>query len=633
MAIDYTSIDEVVNDFQLMVDDASYDKEAKIYQLRLLALQGLRELKFDAEQEIKATTISVSSNLRASLPSDYVKMVKIGFIGTDGVVHPLGINPNLSLDASVESQVGDSSYDENNPYYHTDIGKKFGTGGGNNENGYYRLNKDNNTISFSSGLSGKSVYLEYISDGISDIQATDHVISVAFNDGLEAGGAIGNGSTVTVPSSTGGSSEYTFTTSTPTSPYEIYIEEGWTGDQIATAFADAVNDGYPELGIDPVTDDLNATSGDGSNTVDLSYTGEDGEEIDSLSEDDYTENIVPTEEEPPSSDSEMFLGNQVGTSYGGGTIYYVYNASDPGTEITGTNEGDSALIIANENLEIDGVSQFAWGNYDTIPGLDILTGIVFSDTTVHGDIDNDGMEHQLILQHQNSEAFTSVWDGGTTAAQAADQYSTGGFNDWFLPNWSQWRRLWNKLPHYDAGDANISVNISGATGFEPSSPIDSEYWTSNDAGFAFSGGDGIARGAYLAPHPLVSPFNTQSISFDKISTRYVRPIRQVYLGDNEGGRRNLNRSTTNGVLLEQSLIQLGVPGRGARVHKFCEEALRCYIYYKYIQRKRGVPANEKQMAKRAFYNEKRLARARMMSFNKSEAMQTSRKGFKQSPKL
>ena len=61
--------------------------------------------------------------------------------------------------------------------------------------------------------------------------------------------------------------------------------------------------------------------------------------------------------------------------------------------------------------------------------------------------------------------------------------------------------------------------------------------------------------------------------------------------------------------------------------------MRCYIYYKYIQRKRGVPANEKQMAKRAYYNEKRLARARMMNFNKEAAMQISRKAFKQSPKI
>ena len=57
------------------------------------------------------------------------------------------------------------------------------------------------------------------------------------------------------------------------------------------------------------------------------------------------------------------------------------------------------------------------------------------------------------------------------------------------------------------------------------------------------------------------------------------------------------------------------------------------MYYKYIQRKRGIPANEKQMAKRSYFNEKRLARARMMNFNKETAMQISRKAFKQSPKI
>ena len=80
MAIDYTSIDEVVNDFQLMMDDTSYDKDAQIYQLRLLALQGLRELKFDAEQEVKTAQKSVSSSsLSISLPDDFVKMLKIGY--------------------------------------------------------------------------------------------------------------------------------------------------------------------------------------------------------------------------------------------------------------------------------------------------------------------------------------------------------------------------------------------------------------------------------------------------------------------------------------------------------------------------------------------------------------------------
>ncbi len=41
---------------------------------------------------------------------------------------------------------------------------------------------------------------------------------------------------------------------------------------------------------------------------------------------------------------------------------------------------------------------------------------------------------------------------------------------------------------------------------------------------------------------------------------------------------------------------------------------------------------EKMRAKQEYYNEKRLANARMKSFTKEEALKTIRKNFKQSPK-
>ena len=46
----------------------------------------------------------------------------------------------------------------------------------------------------------------------------------------------------------------------------------------------------------------------------------------------------------------------------------------------------------------------------------------------------------------------------------------------------------------------------------------------------------------------------------------------------------------------------------------------------------GSPA-EKAGYKTEYYNQKRLARARMLTFNKQEALQTIRKPFKQSPKI
>jgi hypothetical protein len=69
------------------------------------------------------------------------------------------------------------------------------------------------------------------------------------------------------------------------------------------------------------------------------------------------------------------------------------------------------------------------------------------------------------------------------------------------------------------------------------------------------------------------------------------------------------------------------------VHVYAEEALRAYIYYKIIERKSSVPANEKARARSEYYNEYRKANARMKSVTKSEILRTIRKNFKQSPKL
>lgn len=69
-----------------------------------------------------------------------------------------------------------------------------------------------------------------------------------------------------------------------------------------------------------------------------------------------------------------------------------------------------------------------------------------------------------------------------------------------------------------------------------------------------------------------------------------------------------------------------------RVHVYAEEALRAYIYYRIIERKSSVPANEKARARAEYYNERRRANSRMKSFTKEEALKTIRKNFKQAPK-
>ena len=396
MAIDYTNIDEVVNDFQLMIDDTSYDNEAQIYQLRLLALQGLRELTFDAEQVVKRVERDVSTNsLLITLPDDFVKLLRVGYKGDDDMFHSLGYSSDLSLSKSVSAQVGDSLYDENNPYYHTDIGKKFGIGGGKNSLGYYRVNRQDGTINFSSDVGGKKVFFEYISDGTSR-SSEDHRLKLKFN---EASDIVG---------------------------------------------------------------------------------------------------------------------------------------SDAGEGVT-----SSILYIPDPRLPLSG-------------GANTRKEITFKT----GSVSTDAAENVVIIA------------AGDNAGQVAKKFT---------------------------------------------SFINDGYPSQNIAPFST-----ILTASRLANEVI-------------LSYRSTRPD----LLNHSSYALNSTGSTTSGKPLETSIevLQIGGEESKPRVHKFCEEALRCYIYYKYIQRKRGIPANEKQMAKRAYYNEKRLARARMMNFNKETAMQVSRKAFKQSPKI
>ena len=73
-------------------------------------------------------------------------------------------------------------------------------------------------------------------------------------------------------------------------------------------------------------------------------------------------------------------------------------------------------------------------------------------------------------------------------------------------------------------------------------------------------------------------------------------------------------------------------GEDPSVHVYAEEALRCYMYYKLIERKSGVPANEKARARTEYYNEARKARARLSTWSKENALSTIRRNFMQAPK-
>ncbi len=66
----------------------------------------------------------------------------------------------------------------------------------------------------------------------------------------------------------------------------------------------------------------------------------------------------------------------------------------------------------------------------------------------------------------------------------------------------------------------------------------------------------------------------------------------------------------------------GRPEKDVRIHKFAEEALMIFIYYALIRQMRNVPANEKQRAKKEFFNMRRIAKRRINTLRQEDILQT-----------
>ena len=97
MARNLITIDEVVNDFILTVGQDDFASDATDTLVRNLALRGLREFGFDMLKIVKSIKLPVNSALRTvNLPDDYVDIVKIGYVGSDGLVYIFGHNKNIN---------------------------------------------------------------------------------------------------------------------------------------------------------------------------------------------------------------------------------------------------------------------------------------------------------------------------------------------------------------------------------------------------------------------------------------------------------------------------------------------------------------------------------------------------------
>lgn len=214
-AMNFVSLRQVIDDFIITMDSDDYISNVSDVAIRNIALRGIREFGFDVSSRVRSLKRTIASNNTIILPEDYVDLIKIGVVGSDGVLRVLGENKNINYSRTIDSgtndsgagplnissnlitdrvdsktatsgsDVGDQDYDYfifENYMFQGGIGRLYGLGGGKLA-GEYRINLDQNRIEIDTSNSSTEVVIEYVAD---EARSTNPVIHVYAEEALRS---------------------------------------------------------------------------------------------------------------------------------------------------------------------------------------------------------------------------------------------------------------------------------------------------------------------------------------------------------------------------------------------------------------------------------------------------------------
>jgi hypothetical protein len=188
----YTVLNDLVNDYLMSRGSDDYTSNTPRHQVLYQAMKGLREFYFDVLQEVKGRALELSPTLQVTLPQDYVNYVRISWLDEFGKLHPMAMddkmsialdylqdaNYNLLFDEEGCLLLGDGatvspasnlidSADTSYTYpFCEDAFQPNRNMSNTYANGKYKIDKDRGIIQFGSGIEGRTIVLEYISDGL-----------------------------------------------------------------------------------------------------------------------------------------------------------------------------------------------------------------------------------------------------------------------------------------------------------------------------------------------------------------------------------------------------------------------------------------------------------------------------------
>tara|TARA_R100001129_G_scaffold63450_1_gene43376 strand:- start:424 stop:1308 length:885 start_codon:yes stop_codon:yes gene_type:complete len=215
--MNFVSLRQLIDDFIVTMDSDDYISNVSDTAIRNIALRGIREFGFDVSSRVRSIKRTIQSNNTVLLPEDYVDLVKIGVVDSDGILRVLGQNKNLNYSRKLTSAGGtsdseagplnlssnvikDREDDKNatagsnsgngdldhfifeNYLFQGGIGRLYGLGGGHLA-GEYRINLDQNRIEIDTDSGSSEIVLEYIAD---EARSTNPVIHVYAEEALRS---------------------------------------------------------------------------------------------------------------------------------------------------------------------------------------------------------------------------------------------------------------------------------------------------------------------------------------------------------------------------------------------------------------------------------------------------------------
>jgi len=207
----YVKLNDIINTFiATYVGTGKLIPSVKRTDVIFHAKRGLQEFSYDTLKSIKSQEVTITPSLSMIIPQDYVNYVRLSWTDAYGIKHIIYPSDNLTIKPTdvplqtvngdfIQDQYGSNTqgtsdtsrnwdnlnqrrlsggfdayqngvenyYGDGYMFGHQQLGMRYGALPETTQvNGYFTMNPTRGTISFSSDMNGRTVVLEYISDGL-----------------------------------------------------------------------------------------------------------------------------------------------------------------------------------------------------------------------------------------------------------------------------------------------------------------------------------------------------------------------------------------------------------------------------------------------------------------------------------